>query len=128
MIGYPAGSVTRAAIDRALEGVGATPAVDMEMGNPEAMKRLVEVGIGFSVLPERLVRDEVRRGRLVVLEVPRFRATRTLGFAHTRGRPIPPAAQAFMELTLDRFAGRAKRTATGRSARARRPGSRGRSS
>ena len=93
----------QAMIDRALADLGAAPRVEMELGTPEAMKRLVEVGLGFAVLPERLVRDELRRGRLALLPVRGLRVTRALGFAAAPSRPLTPAAQAFMRMAWNRF-------------------------
>ncbi len=116
MIGYPAGSVTRAEIDRSLRALGAAPRVEMELGAPEAMKRLVEVGLGFAVLPERLVRDEVRRGRLAVLSVRGLKLTRRLGFAASPSRPLTPAARAFMSMAWARLKTRADRPHALRSA------------
>jgi DNA-binding transcriptional LysR family regulator len=103
LIAYPAGSVTRGLIDRAFEAIGAAPRVEMELGTPEAMKRLVEVGLGFAVLPERLTRDEVRRGRLRVLSIRKLRVRRVLGFSAARGRPLAPAARAFIDLAAEHF-------------------------
>jgi len=116
LIAYPRRSVTRATIDRALEGAGATPRVEMEMGSPEAMRRLVEVGLGVSVLPAALVAEAVTGGRLVRLRLPRFRPTRRLGFAIAEGRPLAPAAEAFRALVLE-HARVASRTTPWRNAR-----------
>jgi len=117
MIGYPMGSVTRGEIDRALQDVGAAPRVEMELGAPEAMKRLVEVGLGFAVLPERLVRDETRRGRLVQLSVRGFTLVRRLGFATSPSRQLTPAAREFMQLAWKRLKTPAKRSPSEQSAR-----------
>ncbi len=117
MIGYPTGSVTRGTIDRALADAGVDARVTMEMGSPEAMKRLVEVGLGYAVLPEALVAEEVAEGRLARIPLVGFRATRTLGFATASGRPVSPAARAFRELATEHLAERAKRMRTLRNAR-----------
>ena len=117
MIGYPARSVTRRLIDAALRAVDIEPHVAMEMGAPEAMKRLVEVGLGYAVLPESLVATEIADGRLARLAVSRFRAARELGFAHASGRTLSPSARAFVDLALARLSTRATRTTSMRPAR-----------
>jgi len=114
MIGYPASSVTRGVIDQALRTAGVEPRVAMEMGSPEAMRRLVEVGMGYAVLPERLVAASEPAGRLRTLTLPRFRARRTLGFAHADDRALSPSADAFMAHTFDALSQRAKRPAPGK--------------
>jgi DNA-binding transcriptional LysR family regulator len=109
MIGYPVSSVTRGVVDRALRDAGVEPRVEMEMGSPEAMRRLVEVGIGYAVLPERLVAAGIGAGSLQRLKLPRFRARRTLGFAHAQARALAPAAEAFMQHAFSELRSRAGR-------------------
>jgi DNA-binding transcriptional LysR family regulator len=92
----------------------------MEMGSPEAMRRLVEVGLGVSVLPAALVAEALAAGRLVRLLLPGFRPTRPLGFAVAEGRPIAPAADAFRRLVREHV-GRASRTEPWRNARSKSP-------
>lgn len=108
MIGYPRRSVTRRVIDDALADIGVAPRVDMEMGAPDAMKRLVEVGLGFSLLPENLVRADIRRGRLVTFDVRGLAVARTLGFVRSESTPATPAADAFRDMAFARLK-RAKR-------------------
>ena len=48
----PAGSRTRALIDRGLAKVGITPNVALESRNPIVLRQLVALGFGCSVLPE----------------------------------------------------------------------------
>ena len=121
---YGRGSTTRAVLDAMFQSQGLVPNVAMETASPEAMKRLVEVGVGLAIVPRALVRDEVAAGRLVEIVVADARFTRTLAVALRRGRRLPPAAQRFVALLEARFpslaapAGRGKRSrgnATGRT-------------
>ncbi len=41
--------------------------IGLELGNPEAIKRCLMSGTGISLLPQMVVREEVKRGELVVL-------------------------------------------------------------
>ena len=49
---YPAGSQTRAAIDAGLARSGLRPEVSLESSNPEILRQMVVLGLGWSVLPE----------------------------------------------------------------------------
>jgi len=45
------------------------PRILMELDNTEACKRVVVAGLGAALLPEMAIRDELRRGELIVLRV-----------------------------------------------------------
>ena len=53
---YPKESNVRLVIDRFFAEIGVTPRVVMEAGDTEAIKRLVESGFGYSILPEHALR------------------------------------------------------------------------
>lgn len=55
---YPRRSNMRQIIDRIFEKGGVTPRVVMEADDTEAIKRLVESGFGYSVLPEHALRKQ----------------------------------------------------------------------
>jgi DNA-binding transcriptional LysR family regulator len=57
---YPKGTVIRVRIDRFFEDIGVTPRVVMEAEDTEAIKRLVESGFGYSILPEHALRRPTR--------------------------------------------------------------------
>lgn len=94
-------SITRQAIDRFFAEEGAAPRVAMEMSSPEAIKKLVEVGLGVSCLPARSVRAEVRAGVLVALAVRGGRIPRELGIVWNSRRPLSAAASAFLNLARE---------------------------
>ena len=61
----------------------------MELDNVEAIKRMIEAGLGISMLPEVSVRNEVESGRLIALrlaEVPR--ASRLIRMVYRRDKYI----------------------------------------
>lgn len=91
-------SITRQAVDALFREHGMEPRVAMEMSSPEAIKRLVEVGLGLGVLPERSVTSEVRAGSLVALPVRDGRLDRVLGVTRDPRRTPSPAAAAFLTL------------------------------
>ena len=53
---YPKRSNVRLVIDRFFNEIGVTPRVLMEADDTEAIKRLVESGFGYSILPEHALR------------------------------------------------------------------------
>jgi DNA-binding transcriptional LysR family regulator len=57
---YPKRSNMRQIIDRFFAEIGFTPRVVMEADDTEAIKRLVEAGFGYSILPEHALRSKER--------------------------------------------------------------------
>ena len=53
---YPRGTVLRVLIDHFFKDIGVSPKVVMEAEDTEAIKRLVESGFGYSILPEHALR------------------------------------------------------------------------
>ena len=53
---YPQRSNVRLVIDSFFKEIGVTPRVLMEADDTEAIKRLVESGFGYSILPEHALR------------------------------------------------------------------------
>ena len=63
LIVYERGGAIRRVIDGWFRRGGARPRIVMELGNEEAIKKLVGAGLGISVSPAMAVRDEVRWAR-----------------------------------------------------------------
>ena len=57
---YPRRSNMRLSIDAFFHQIGITPRVIMEADDTEAIKRLVESGFGYSILPEFSLRGQSR--------------------------------------------------------------------
>lgn len=92
------GSVTRTIVEKAFEESGIAPLVTMAIDSPEAIKNLVSSGLGMSVLPERIVRDDIDRGVIVALNVKGFRLERHLGLILQSGRYRSATVQAFLDV------------------------------
>jgi DNA-binding transcriptional LysR family regulator len=95
LIAYPRGSVTRGLIDTALADRGLEPRIAMELSHPEAIRGLVEAGLGAAVLPERVV---ARGDRLI--KSPAFTVRRRLGLVRRGTEEPSAAARAFREVIL----------------------------
>lgn len=76
---YPRRSNVRLVIDRFFKDIGVTPNVVMEADDTEAVKRLVESGFGYSILPEHALRG--RSHFFQKFRVEGLRLTRTLALA-----------------------------------------------
>jgi DNA-binding transcriptional LysR family regulator len=65
-----------------------------------AQKRLAQAGFGLALVPESSVRDELRQGLLVALDVPAMRATNPVTAIHRRNGYLSPAAKALLALLV----------------------------
>ena len=94
-----AGTNLRTYVDGLLSQAGVEEQVAMELDNVEAIKRMIEAGLGLSLLPEVSVRAEVSAGRLHALrlaDVPR--AHRRIALVRRRDKYLSTALQAFLHL------------------------------
>ena len=76
---YPRGTVLRVLIDRFFKDIDVSPKVVMEAEDTEAIKRLVESGFGYSILPEHALRR--RTGFFQTFRVDGHPITRSLALA-----------------------------------------------
>jgi len=99
MILFERGATLRRLIDTWFQRGGAAPALPMELGNTEAIKKLVESGLGLSVTSWFAAKADVRARRLsaVKLTPPLFRQ---IGIVLRRDKPKTPVLDAFLG-TLD---------------------------
>jgi DNA-binding transcriptional LysR family regulator len=84
-------SISRRAIDERFAEAGVSPRVVMAMRSPEAMRKLVEAGVGISFLPLLTVQDALETGDLVEVHVKSVRLSREIGLAWKAGRYFGPA-------------------------------------
>jgi DNA-binding transcriptional LysR family regulator len=95
LIVYERGGTIRRVIDEWFRRGGARPRVVMELGNEEAIKKLVGAGLGVSVSPALAVRDEVRAGALSMRPLSPA-LSRRLGVVRRRDKPETPALRMFL--------------------------------
>jgi DNA-binding transcriptional LysR family regulator len=95
LIVYERGGTIRRVIDGWFRRGGARPRVVMELGNEEAIKKLVGAGLGVSVSPAMAVRDEVRAGALSMRPLSPA-LSRRLGVVRRRDKPETPALRMFL--------------------------------
>ena len=92
------GSSTRAAVEAARWEIGLREVRKLELPSWEAVKRAVAGGAGVAAISRRAVEFELAAGALVVLDVPRWRMTRTISVVAARDVPLTPPAVRFREL------------------------------
>jgi len=98
MIVYKRGSVTRSIIEEVFRSQGVELVPDMEIDRPEAMKKLVETGLGVSIMPEMSIAREVAEGSLVVLNTGGVHFERQLGLIYRQGQVFSPTVSAFLAI------------------------------
>jgi DNA-binding transcriptional LysR family regulator len=77
---------------------GLVPNVVLEVESIEAAKRMVERGIGLAFLPQLALVSEIRRRRLLVIDVRDAEPlSRSLDVIHPRQRPLGTEAQALLK-------------------------------
>jgi DNA-binding transcriptional LysR family regulator len=67
-----------------------------------AQKRLAQAGFGLALVPESSVRDELRQGVLVMLDVPAMRSANPITAIHRRNGYLSPAATTLLALLTGR--------------------------
>ena len=92
------GSGTRALFDRVVAPALAQVNIQLQLEHTEAIKRVVEAGLGLSCLSRVSLRDAFRRGSLVEIKTPQFNLQRHFYFVQHRQRHISPASRTFLEL------------------------------
>ena len=99
LILFERGATLRRVIDEWFQRGGAPTAPPMELGNTEAIKKLVEMGFGLSVTSGFAVGAEVKARKLAAarLDPPLYR---DIGVILRRDKPRTPVLEAFLS-TLD---------------------------
>jgi DNA-binding transcriptional LysR family regulator len=118
LILYERGGTIRRVIDAWFRRGGARPRVVMELGNEEAIKKLVGAGLGVSVSPAMAVRDEVRAGALQARPLSPA-LVRRLGLVRRRDKAETPALRVFLAAVAGLSENRARAHSPGDAAAAR---------
>jgi LysR family transcriptional regulator, transcriptional activator of the cysJI operon len=105
LILFHADSVSRKIVDERFAEAGLAATVVMEMRSPEAMRKLVEAGVGISFLPELTVHEALETGTLCGVPVQGLELGREIGVAWRRGRYFGPAIRSLIEAVFERFGG-----------------------
>lgn len=99
MIAYERRSQFRHFVDSSFEAAGISPNIVMEFDSHEAVKTMVQLGLGLAMAPESAVRADLQAGRLATVEIVDFPPiARTTCMIVRRGRQQSPALSRFVSL------------------------------
>ena len=98
---YPSTSNMRSIIDRFFQEVGVTPRVVMEASDTEVIKRLVESGFGYSILPEYALKGSSKLFQTMRITGHRLIRRQALAMVNTKyPRALTLEVISFMQKTL----------------------------
>jgi LysR family transcriptional regulator, transcriptional activator of the cysJI operon len=92
------GSATRAAVEAARWQMGLHAVRTLQFPSWEAVKLAVASGAGIAAISRFALELELEAGRLVVLDAPRWRLSRTIAAVTARDVPLTPPAARFLTL------------------------------
>ena len=96
-------NVFRIALEQTMDARGVTLTETMELWSSQAIKRLVSMGMGFSVFPRFAVADELARGTFVEIPDPFGKRTFPIYLGHRKTHWLTPAARLFCDLVRERL-------------------------
>jgi predicted ATPase/DNA-binding transcriptional LysR family regulator len=97
------GPAARSAIEAARWQIGLRGARTLELPSWEAVKLASASGAGVAAISRFALDEAADAGRLAVLDVPRWRLTRTIALVTARDVPLTPVAERFRALLRDAF-------------------------
>ena len=100
------GSATRAAVETARWQLGLRAVRTLELPSWEAVKLAVASGAGVAAISRSAIKLELDAGTLVVLDLPRWRVTRTIAAVTAHDLPLTPPAARFLALLRETLAPR----------------------
>jgi DNA-binding transcriptional LysR family regulator len=93
------GTYLRRHVDRLLQSAGVRAKTVMELDNVEVLKKMVETGLGVSLVPEVAVREEVAAGRVAALRLEQAaEPQRQVTLVYRGDRYLTASIRALMEL------------------------------
>jgi DNA-binding transcriptional LysR family regulator len=75
--------------------------IAVELPSLEAIKRLVETGVGVALVPKLTARGETASGQLVGLSVSEMKFERRLNIVYRRNSVLSHAAEAFLKIAKE---------------------------
>ncbi len=87
-------------VKRYLRESGVEVNVVMHFDNIQTMKEAVALGTVVSILPVRVLHDDLERGRLVAIPIDGCSLVRPLGIIHLKRKRFNRAMQAFLDLLM----------------------------
>ena len=95
-------SPSRREIDRFLNGQGIEVNITLHFDNIQMIKEAVAHRVGVSIMPARIMNDDIAQGRLMAIRIQGAELYRPLGIIHRKKKRFYPVAQAFLELLCEK--------------------------
>jgi DNA-binding transcriptional LysR family regulator len=100
-IGFDDELPIRREVDRFLRSHGAEVNQILHFDNLQMIKEAVAHKVGVSIMPAKVLLDEIQQGRLVAIPIDAPELYRPLGIIHRRRKQFQPVAQAFLDLLCE---------------------------
>jgi DNA-binding transcriptional LysR family regulator len=104
-VGFDEDLPIRREIDRFLREHHVQVNLTLHFDNLQMIKEAVAHGEGVSIMPARIMEEEVKQGRLVPIPISSLQLYRPVGIVHRRKKRFHRAGQAFLELLREPPAG-----------------------
>jgi DNA-binding transcriptional LysR family regulator len=101
-VGFDEDLPIRRDVDRFLRGQGIEVNLTMHFDNLQMIKEAVAHRVGVSIMPARVMRDEIQQGRLVAIPIAAPELCRPLGIIHRKKKRFHRVAQAFLDLLCEK--------------------------
>jgi DNA-binding transcriptional LysR family regulator len=97
-VGFDDDLPIRRDIDRFLRDQGVEVNLVMHFDNLQMIKEAVSHNVGVSIMPMRIMQEEIRQGRLAAIPIAAPELRRPLGIIHRKKKRFHRVAQAFLDL------------------------------
>jgi LysR family transcriptional regulator, transcriptional activator of the cysJI operon len=101
-IGFDEELPIRADVDRFLKEQNVEVNVVHHFDNIEMVKEAVSHGVGVSIMPHRVMREDIRQKRLTAIRIAGATLYRPLGIIHRKRKRFYRVAQAFLDLLCEK--------------------------
>ncbi len=98
---FQEGSRMEQAIDRYFAGAGFRPRVIMRFDNAEAIKAMIQTGLGMSILPLWIADADLRHGRLSLIRQEEAPLLSRIALVSRKSSYVPQAVQSFIDQARD---------------------------
>lgn len=100
LIMHERGSATRKIVDEFIRKNSLKVTIKWELSNNESIKRLVEQGLGLSIISKNVVKEELKSGRLVAIRLADSILKRKYFLIHHKDKYFSKALQSFVDISL----------------------------
>ena len=101
-VGFDEELPIRRDVDRFLRGQGIEVKLAMHFDNVQMIKEAVAHNVGVSIMPARVMREEIQQGRLAGIRIAAPELCRPLGIIHRKKKRFHRVAQAFLDLLREK--------------------------